>query len=69
MKRVIIPKKERLSGSSGMMIIYQNYAKSEYIVMAAMHTHGLKNFVSVLVGFFLLMNIKQSYRKMNQTPT
>ena len=51
---VIGRKKEESSESFGMMIIYQNYVKSGYIMMVTMHTQGLKSFANALVRCFLL---------------
>ena len=68
-KKMVIGKKDRSSGSFGMMIIYQNHVKSGYIMMVTMHTQGLQSFTHVLVRWFLLENIKQPHQKINQTST
>ena len=62
-------KKDRSSGSFGVIAMYQNYAKSGYTVTITMHTQGLRSFAHVLVRWFLLENIRQPHQKINQTPT
>ena len=64
-----IGKKDRSFRSFGMMVMYQNYVKSGYVMTVTMHTQGLKSFTHVRLRCFLLENIREPYQKMNQTPT
>ena len=57
-KKMVIGKEGKLSGSFGITVMYQNYVKSGYILMANMHTQGLKSFAHILGRCFLLENIK-----------
>ena len=68
-KKIVIGKEDKLSGSFGIMVMYQNYVKSGYILMVNMHTQGLKSFAHILEKCFLLGNIRQLHQKISQTHT
>ena len=68
-KKMVIGKGDKLSGSFGITVMYQNYVKSGYILMVNMHTQGLKSFAHILESCFLLGNIKQLHQQITQTPT
>ena len=68
-KKMVIGKEDKLSGSFGITVMYQNYVKSGYILMVNMHTQGLKSFAHILEKCFLLGNIRQLHQKISQTHT
>ena len=68
-KKIVIRKEDKLSGSFEITVIYQNYVKSRYISMVNMHTQGLKSFAHILVRCSLLGNIRQPHQKISQTHT
>ena len=70
-KKMVIGKEDKLSGSFGITVMYQNYVKSGYILMVNMHTHtqGLKSFAHILERCFLLGNIRQLHQNISQTHT
>ena len=51
-KKMVIGKGDKLSGSFGITVMYQNYVKSGYILMVNMHTQGLKSFAHILEVLF-----------------
>ena len=63
MEKMVIVKKDILSGSFGIITMYLNYVKKGYTAMATMHTQGLKILAHVLVRCFLLENIRQPYQR------
>ena len=68
-KKMVIGKEDKLSGSFGITVMYQNYVKSGYILMVNIHTQGLKNFAHILERCFLLGNIRKLHQKISQTHT
>ena len=68
-KKIVIGKEDKLSGSFGIMVMYQNYVKSGQVLMVNMHTQDLKSFVHILERCFLLENIRQLHQKIGQTHT
>ena len=62
-KKMAIGKEDKLSGSFGITVMYQNYVKSGYILMVNMHTQGLKSFAHILERCFLLGNIRELHKK------
>ena len=66
-KKMVIGKEDKLSGSFGIMVMYQNYMKSGYILMINMHTQGLKSFPHIQGRCF--ENIRQLHQKISQTHT
>ena len=66
-KKMAIGKEDKLSGSFGIMVMYQNYVESGYILMINMHTQGLKGFIHIWGRCF--ENIRQLHQKISQTHT
>ena len=68
-KKMVVGKEDKLSGSFGITVMYQNYVISGYVLMVNMHTQGLENFAHILERCFLLENIRQLHQKISQTHT
>ena len=62
-KKMVIGKEDKLYGSFGITVMYQNYVKSGYILMVNMDTQGLKSFAHILERCFLLGNIRELHKK------
>ena len=68
-KKMVIGKEDKLSGSFRTMVMYQNYVESGYILMVNMDIQGLKSFAHILERCFLLGNIRQIHQKISQRHT